>query len=366
MSTGTISAEPPASAPPALMRQAALAVVELAGAALLAVLLVKAGENLPQTHSAGTHTQRPADSSSEVLLGIAIAVGTISGYVLRRRLRLGLRPRWSYAVTGGAGAVVMVVPISTSGASTHLVMMAQVMGMLVVGPALIVAAVRAGRLSVQGHKYPRVLGASAAAGFVACLVAWHIPQVHGFVAGQPGLHSACLALMAVVGVHFWFAVTAPVHTRGDHTARRTAVLIAAIPSGLIGLALLIATAPIVPGVAVQGALTDQRLGGALMMLLDSLFLLPLMTAVTTVGPNDDYRDTGTTQVPTSLHQPPAATPGSVVRPTSGEDTTCTSLPPYPAARTANSHSNRPTCQPPNRTRSSSGSSPPESVIPTWA
>jgi hypothetical protein len=60
--------------------------------------------------------------------------------------------------------------------------------------------------------------------------------------------------------------------------RRRAVLTVGTPSGLLGLALLLAPGALMPGHGFPwlGPMADQRLGGLLMMIVDLGFLVPLL------------------------------------------------------------------------------------------
>ncbi|MBL7255964.1 cytochrome c oxidase assembly protein [Paractinoplanes lichenicola] len=86
-------------------------------------------------------------------------------------------------------------------------------------------------------------------------------------------------LTFLVGFILWTAVLSdsrPAVAR----LRRAAVYTASIPGGLIGLALLISSQPLVAGHAHAGTLlgpiADQRAGGLVMMVVEAIFLIPVL------------------------------------------------------------------------------------------
>ncbi|NIL91479.1 hypothetical protein RhoFasSB10_03824 [Rhodococcus fascians] len=67
--------------------------------------------------------------------------------------------------------------------------------------------------------------------------------------------------------------------------RRLTIYVAGIPAGLLGLALIIATEPIMAGhmhgTSGLGAIVDQRAGGVVMMLVEAVFLIPVLLSENT-------------------------------------------------------------------------------------
>ncbi|MEV2225561.1 hypothetical protein AB0E01_37665 [Nocardia vinacea] len=222
-----------------------------------------AGHVMPGMASAPP--EHPGSASTSWSMVTLTVAGAAIWMVIRRSDRDPRLLAAGTAILVSAAALLGPVP------TTHVGAMATMMALLVVGPALLTHAVAAPALDTRFSAKPMIVAAVTAAGaFAVVAIVWHLPAVH--VAMMSGFASARWLLPATfpIGLCFWGSVRVATL---DPVTRSRLALIAGVPSGLIGLALLIANRPILPD---HSTLLDQRLGGALMMALDAAFLVPLL------------------------------------------------------------------------------------------
>ncbi|WP_067650563.1 cytochrome c oxidase assembly protein [Nocardia harenae] len=274
--------EPPR---PRLLRLAGLAAVELLVAWLLAQGLIRLGRLLSARSAAepeplqgahGGHGQGGGTAGAHlspvtgtVTLAVACALA-VTVWLTRRR---GGGDEWRLLAVI-AIVVVAFLPVAQAAAgASHLAMMIRLMLLLVIAPSLLASLVYRHRRAPAA--VVRRLAIPAALGYALIMLLWHLPTP----ATGPG--SALFALLTfAAGVALWVGVLGdpdPVHA----TPQRVAVYLAGIPAGLIGLALILAGEPILPGHPHAGAglsaVADQRAGGLLMMIVEAIFLLPVLT-----------------------------------------------------------------------------------------
>ncbi|MBM7413291.1 MULTISPECIES: cytochrome c oxidase assembly protein [Nocardiaceae] len=177
-------------------------------------------------------------------------------------------------VAAVSAVVVALLPSVRSAADmSHLAMMTQVMILVMIAPALASGFLRQRiRLSTR---VVRVAAVPVALGYVIVMYLWHLPivTVTGTSAGV--LSTAAL----LVGLCLWCSILSDERPEIEKT-RRLTVYVAGIPAGILGLALIIATEPImaghVHGTSGLGAIADQRAGGVVMMLVEAVFLIPIL------------------------------------------------------------------------------------------
>jgi hypothetical protein len=186
----------------------------------------------------------------------------------------------------GAGVHQHHHPGATAGTglllpSSHLLLMVQVELLTVVVPLLVVTVLprRRPALPVDPSRPALAVAGLLALGYPAVIIGWHVPAVHGLFGGA---HGGTLALvraasLLLAGLAFW-AFARGAGPALPATARTALTVLALEIAALPGLVLLLAVTPLYgagPGAAGLSALTDQRLAGALMMLVD----LPLAVAL---------------------------------------------------------------------------------------
>ncbi|MFC9057184.1 hypothetical protein ACFTXB_03890 [Streptomyces sp. NPDC057074] len=202
---------------------------------------------------------------------------TVMAALLGRRGRIGRRTSAvgvALAVLGGA-AVIRPAVLDDVMAS-HIGMMPALMTATFAAPALFV------RCLLPNGGLPRAalpaVGLLSGAVLGAVTVLWHLPAFHVRLMGGSTLSPLVLLLGGIAGAAFWLVVLDP-HEATSSWRRRT-VLLYGVPSGLLGLAVLLAPAPIHPelGAVWLGPMADQRVGGLLMMFADLLLLVPVLPA----------------------------------------------------------------------------------------
>jgi hypothetical protein len=267
-----------------------LVIGELATAWLLVTTLFALGAHADvMAAEMGRATAGAASSTSDVVAlltvaaALALAVGLFRAGLDRPAGHSRFTPRSSAYGSFLAYAVAVLPQVRGAAACSHLVLMAQTMLLIVAAPALLMstlartstAPVRPG--SVRPGSSQRVLAPLAAVGYVAVLYLWHVPTVHETAMTRPGLDSLRIATSAIAGLLVWGLLLG--HQRpAAARSRLVALIVIAIPSGVLGLGLIVATHPLFQ---MSGALplgmspvTDQRLAGVLMMIVDVLVLVP--------------------------------------------------------------------------------------------
>ncbi|MDF3312138.1 cytochrome c oxidase assembly protein [Rhodococcus sp. T2V] len=205
-------------------------------------------------------------------IGLTALVATL--VVGRRRGAIGS----SSAALLGVLSIIGLATIATWGGVTgsHVGTMALLMTVTVTAPILVAGRIRLHDLSSRSVNLLVVAVAILQAGVV---VAWHLPGVHQRLATDALAAGVIVAVSAVVAVVWWLLLR---DVRAETvSARRRSLLIVGMPSGLIGLALIVAANPMMThgaSLGWLGPMADQRLGGVLMMVVDLLVLVPALRA----------------------------------------------------------------------------------------
>jgi Cytochrome c oxidase caa3 assembly factor (Caa3_CtaG) len=173
-------------------------------------------------------------------------------------------------------AIALAPPLSDLAGSSHAAWMTQTMIVMVAAPALVATAIartRAGSpLNPDAVRIALVLGAIA---YVTVLYLWHLPAFDAWIADNPDAWRWRYASYAIAGLSLFCPL---VHDSRLQLvgARLSAVVAVALPSGLLGLSLLLTRGPS-SGASLEGSgwLTDDRLAGAFMMAVDGLALVQL-------------------------------------------------------------------------------------------
>jgi hypothetical protein len=242
-----------------------IAVLELVAAWLLVRTLIDldstSRQPMTMTMAAGASGRGLSPAAAAVALGLVLGALALGSVVIRADS--GRR-----AVYAGFGCfVVASVPVvRTAATQSHLIFMGQTMLVLVVAPALLITAVSASTRPAAG--LDTGLGLLAAGGYLVVLYLWHLPITHDAAMANPGWDWIRLASCAAVGAAFWASAR----------NRLGAQLVMGVGSGLLGLALVVGPQPLfaMDGNALGlSGLTDQRLAGLLMLIVDLTVLLPL-------------------------------------------------------------------------------------------
>lgn len=178
----------------------------------------------------------------------------------------------------GLTGVVVSEPVRVLALQSHLVAMAVLEVLLVAVPLLLLAALR--RTGVTSR--PERSGAWATGLIIATtvygcfLVVLHLPGIHSLAGGLTMVPIWLPALAGAIGMTYWAAILL---TAGHATpsARRTALIVGQEVGVIIGLAALFVPSPFMnhPSPLGLSSTTDQRLGGALMVLTCAAVTLPL-------------------------------------------------------------------------------------------
>lgn len=260
-----------------------LAALELVVAALVAWVLVRAvaGDGTvdgPAEHSGMTGMTDATAGGAAVPGWLLVATPVALILAAVTALAAGRRPAL-LAASGFVALGVVVASLLLAGpAVPHSQWMSQLM---ICGVAAPVVLARATALTRNGPLLPdrivRVGGPVAALLLTGAVFAWHLPGPHGWLMAGVGRTATALAAVTVVGLVCWGLLLNDERPELSRS-RRAGLLLLGVPSGLLGLALLVATGPVLPamGGTALDALTDQRLAGLIMMLGDLAFVVPAL------------------------------------------------------------------------------------------
>ncbi len=184
------------------------------------------------------------------------------------------------AVLGAVGLVGVATsdPVRTMSLQSHVVAMAALEALLVAAPLLAVTARRR-------EQKPAAVSRSGlwTAGIVVAvmlnsvfLVALHLPGIHSRAADLTAAPLWLAGVAVFVGSSFWAAILLT-GRHVDASRRRHALIVGQEVAMILGLAALFAPSPYMHHADPLGlsTITDQRLGGALMVLTCAAVTLPL-------------------------------------------------------------------------------------------
>lgn len=178
----------------------------------------------------------------------------------------------------GLMGVVSSEPVRVLALQSHLVAMAVLEVLLVAVPLLLLAALRrTGATLLPERSGAWEVGLIIATTVYACfLVALHLPGIHSLAGGLTMVPLWLASVAVAIGVSYWAAILL---TAGRLTpsARRAALIVGQEVGVIIGLAALFVPSPFMGHTTPLGlsSTTDQRLGGALMVLTCAAVTLPL-------------------------------------------------------------------------------------------
>lgn len=270
-----------------LVRLAGLAALEVAAAWLLVQWVIAYGSTLytdntadntaeptvPAIHAHGGHaaTASAGDAPTSggwIFLSVALVAG-IALWIARHRIE------WAVVLCGGltVAAVMLLPAVSRTAELSHTAMMARLMILIVVSPALIAEASR--REFTPPKRTVVWISIPSAVAYGTAMVVWHLPSTSADISAV----TIQLATFAI-GLLLWGGIL--LDTRPELQRLRTVTIyVAGAPAGIIGLALIISARPL--GMAHPdttdlwfGVLTDQRSGGLLMMAIEAVFIIPLL------------------------------------------------------------------------------------------
>jgi hypothetical protein len=157
---------------------------------------------------------------------------------------------------------------------TQTAMMLQFELLTVIGPLLISIGL-APLAKPQFRNAPLALGLSTAVtmAWSAMLVVWHLPSLDG----SDDWAAARVMLAVACGIALWLAVVRPLSPIGISPRGRLArMLFAGEAAALVGLTMLLAPSPLFGASgSMHESLLDQRTAGALMMVIDLVFIAPV-------------------------------------------------------------------------------------------
>ncbi len=269
-----------------------MAVLELAAAAGLAagfVLLWRSADPADSSHSAHP-TTNVVGAVTVALLSAAMVLG---GWLFARSIPTWPRDleqieRWRvwWLATAVVVAGLALLPQSWHSAiASHLAMMAQLMALMVLAPALLALTTRAPLNRNPSRRGSGHLIAASGIAYVAVLYFWHVPAVHQSMMANRAIQAALVASVAVTGLLFFRTVLGQCAAGAGPAASRTVLLVGGA-SGILGLALLLSPYPLMSSDMSPwglGPVADQRLAGVLMMLVDLLVFIPLARRLAWLG-----------------------------------------------------------------------------------
>lgn len=221
--------------------------------------------------------------------------------VAQLRRLLGIGPRRNGVRPGGPSVVVLLglaaVEIGIAwaiargltdpmhhmaGSSSHLALMAQLTLLGVLVPVLLARRFPAQQSGPAPWARRQLFAATLAA--PAVLWFWHLPAMHDELGSGRHLHLLPAVTVFLTGYLFWRAALGTGRRVAPPAARQIALVAAGQASALLGLALLLTTDPLhggTHGLWGLSALSDQRLAGALMLVVDLGVTVPLLAALNT-------------------------------------------------------------------------------------
>jgi len=226
-------------------------------------------------------TLEPAGPTAGSVRTLLLLAGllALSGVILAGGVR---RNRWNGPATAAGLAVLVYLacvlpPIRDLAPRSHALAMLQAMLLLVAAPALLATTFARTR---SGEPLPdrtiRLATPAAGIAFTVVMYAWHLPAPDA-AAQSAAVQAVRLATLALAGLALWAPL---LNDQRPELAgvRLASVLAAAVPSGILGIAMILAGTQIAPwpmsDATGPGPDTDQLLGGVVMMLADLMFLLP--------------------------------------------------------------------------------------------
>lgn len=177
----------------------------------------------------------------------------------------------------GLVAVAGSEPVRVIALRSHLVGMV-VLEILLVAVPLLLIATRQDRPTTVPTRSPvwLVLVAGAVVGYSALLIGLHLPGVHNNATALRGVPLWLVALTLGAGTAYWAAI---LRTAGrvKTAARLRALIVGQEVAAILGLAAVILPSPNMAHDSVLGlsGVTDQRLGGVVMLLTCAAVTLPL-------------------------------------------------------------------------------------------
>jgi putative membrane protein len=238
-------------------------------------------------------------------LAAMIAIAAWSGVYLRRffraRREAGGRGAGARHLLAFAGAVIVVVvavisPLDRLGEeylfSAHMVQhlllsdIAPLLALLALSRVIMRPATR--RLqAVERALGPLAHPATALFLWLALVYLWHVPPLYVAAIETPGLHALEHATFFAAGVGIWWPLVQPVPMRRRLTGMWTFAYIAAAKFGLASLGLYLTWSGSVaydwyakvPRIWGLSAVEDQNIGGAIMMVEQSLVLVTVLAVL---------------------------------------------------------------------------------------
>lgn len=280
MSVPTADTTPRASGPrPAAGVWIAAAAEVIVAIACGSVLLHYGNASSPGTHPmpdmAGVRSHHYAPEVHWTAGAIALAAFTVAALIWWAASRAPIAA--GLAALGLIG-VATSEPVRFISLQSHLVAMAALEALMVAAPLLLIAALwrKQGPIDVQRSGAWMAGVVVAVVLNSALLIALHLPGIHGRGAGLTAVPLWLTGVAVFVGLNFWAAIL----LTGRHvepSARRHALIVGQEVAVILGLAALFVPSPYMHQANALGLspVTDQRLGGALMVLTCAAVTLPL-------------------------------------------------------------------------------------------
>lgn len=218
----------------------------------------------------GMHPQPAQIHWHITTLAVAVLSAAMLAWWLTTRARVP-------AVIAAAGLIEVCVSdeVRVMAIASHLVAMAALEGLLVAAPLLLVAALpRRSRPAVSSLWTAGVVVAVMLNS--ALLIALHLPAVHDRGMDLASVPLWLTGLALVIGLGYWAAILLTAG-RVRSAVRRGALVIGQEVAAILGLAALIRPSPAMRHADPLGLspVTDQRVGGLLMLITCAAVTLPL-------------------------------------------------------------------------------------------
>ncbi|ODQ92893.1 hypothetical protein [Mycolicibacterium holsaticum] len=234
----------------------------------------------------GMHTHVTPAHWSPAITAAAAATAVVFLWWLLSRNRIS-------AALSAVGLICLAAsePVRVIALRSHLVGMVVLEILLVAAPLLLISARRGSPATVTARSSSwTLLVVAAVAGYAALLIGLHLPGVHTNATALQGVPLWLVMLTVGVGIVYWAAI---LRTGGRvaTTARVRALIIGQEVAAILGLAAVILPAPIMAHDTVFGlsGVTDQRLGGVVMLLTCAAVTLPLARRLQSNQPDRDSR-----------------------------------------------------------------------------